>query len=390
MITFFGMGVRYLELGVIGAAIVTTGLLFLRRRPYGLVWVSAPMMSVLAAHLFIEDGRWQLIPAYAIVFILSIWLAVPSRRAYRTGGLVIRIVIAVFVLIPALLLPLAVPLFIVPPPTGPYRVGVATIGVSAPDGHARSVVVRYPAADGRDGTVAPYWTRDEVMRDRIPGFPRLFSTHLSLVPTNSWLRAPRAPGVFPVAIAVVPNLSLPADFLMVSEQIASLGWIVLELPSGFTSDEAVRVLNALRTNSLDVAFDAAADTDRAVFLRLGSGATFDLGLPTIGIGGETLVSVVIGRASFGMTMPDIAIPDGAFTNRYLLTRPGQLIVGSSDVPPAELGDLIRRTVSALLSGGDGPAPIFARGRAETALAAMRMDISGVLPGLTVRPLSDSQ
>ncbi|MBU8912608.1 MAG: hypothetical protein KOO61_01205, partial [Spirochaetales bacterium] len=205
MIEFLGIGFRYLELGVIAAALLLVGLLFIRRRPAGLVWVSVAAMGALLVHLYREEGRWQLVPIYALVFVLSIWLAVPGRKAYRLGGLIFRIALIVFLVVPALTLPLAVPLFVVPPPTGPYGVGVATLLVAPAEDANLPVTIRYPLDQAADGaganpatgaTLAPYWSLEDVGSNSLPGLPWLSSTHLPLVPTNSVLRGRRAAGIF--------------------------------------------------------------------------------------------------------------------------------------------------------------------------------------------------
>ncbi|MEE8441613.1 MAG: hypothetical protein V3S41_07825 [Spirochaetia bacterium] len=397
MIAFLGIGFRFLEIGVIAAALLLMGLLFIPRRPPGLVWVSVAAMGVLLVHLYLEQGRWQLVPIYAVVFGLSIWLAVPGRKRYGTGGLAFRVVLIVFLLTPSLTLPLVVPLFVVPPPTGPYGVGVAALLVTRVDGGAApgsarmSVTVHYPrdqVSGGNAGAggaiVAPYWSLGDVVSNRLPGLPWLASTHLVLVPTNSVLRGRRADGSFPVAIAIRSPASLPSDYVVLTEQIASLGWIVVEVSAAATSVEIVWLLDQLQRGRLDSAFDGVVDTNRAVLLALGWDPGYDVGLPIIRVGGSELLSVVTAGGSYGIVLPDSRIPDDALTNRYLMVRPARLLVGSSDVSPTDLNTLLTRAVSALMSDGRLSAAVFTAEPAQTALSEALRAHADLLPGLTIR------
>ena len=384
MIVFLGIGFRYLELGVIAAVLLLMGLLFIRRRPPGLVWVSVVAMSALLAHLYLEQGRWQLIPLYALVFGFSIWLAVPGRKPYRSGGLVLRIVLAVFVVAPALIPPLAVPLFVVPQPFGPHGVGVATLLAAPDDGPTLPVTIRYPRTGGGGAILAPYWSLGEVESNRLPGLPWLVGTHLTLVPTNSILRGQRANGTFPVVVILRSPTSLPSDYVVLVEQIASLGWIVVEVPASASAADLVWLLDELQGGGLDSAFDGAVDTNRTVFLALGWDPGIDIGLPTIRVGGGELISVVTAGSSYGIVLPESRIPDDALTNRYLMVRPARLLIGSSDVSPADLNTVLIRTVSALLSDGGLSAPVFTAEPAHSALAGAQGMLADLLPDLTIR------
>ncbi len=403
MIVFLGISFRYLELGVVAAALLLMGLLFIRKRPSGLVWVSVAAMGALLAHLYLEEGRWQLLPIYAVVFAFSIWLAVPSKKAYRSGGLVLRVVITVFLLVPALALPPAVPLFVVPPPTGPYGVGVATLLAAPAEGANLPATIRYPRGrvsdaagsnPGAGATLAPYWSLGDVESNSLPGFPWLLSTHLTLVPTNSVLRGRRAEGSFPVAIAIRSPASLPSDYLVLTEQIASLGWIVVEVSAEATSGEIVGLLDHLERGRLDSAFDGAVDTNRAVLLALGWDPGFDVGLPTIRVGAGELLSLVTTGSSCGITLPNSRIPDEALTNRYLIVRPSRLLVGSSDVSPADLNTVVILAVSALMSDGRLSAAVFSAEPAQTVLAGVQRALADLpadqLPDLTIRSRPDGQ
>ena len=347
-------------------------------------------MVVLALHLFVENGRWQLIPVYALTFALSIVLAVPKSGAYRAGGLVTRIATAVFLVVPALLLALAVPMFLVPEPTGPHGVGVVSLGF-VPDGEP--VTVRYPLdVERRRGIqlAAPYWTADEVGAYSLPGLPRLASSHLTLVRTNSVLRGRRADGEFPVAIAFTGPDRLPSDYLTITEQVASLGWIVLEVPQRAQPDDILNFLANLDRGIVDSAFEGAIDEDRIVVLGMGVEPEQSLGVPSVTVGVNPLLSVVTPDATYGMALPDARIPSAAATNRYLIVRPSRFLVGSSDVRSEDLVRLLAAAVSAVLGSGGLPAPVFSGEPAGEALAGTQAAFAEVLGGLSIIPLPRGQ
>ena len=54
MIAIGTIGIRYLETALLGLLVLAVVLLFLRRRPPGLVWYSALAMAAMAVHLFLE------------------------------------------------------------------------------------------------------------------------------------------------------------------------------------------------------------------------------------------------------------------------------------------------------------------------------------------------
>lgn len=389
VIAFQGLLFGYFELGLVAAGILLTGLLFLRHRPPGLVWVSAATMGVLLAHLIIESGRWQLIPLYALVFSFSIWLAVPTAKSFRAGGLVVRIVLAVLVLLPSLALPVVVPVFEMPEPDGPYGVGMATLAIP---GDQTTIDVFYPtdpaAEPVPDAVLAPYWSLREVNERKLPGFPWLCSTHLALVPTNALLRGPIANRVFPIAVALPGEQVLPSDFLAVTEQVASLGWIVVETPPEISAEQLVRILELFRTGDLDAAFEGAADTNRLVMLGLGAEPAVELGVPTLTLGAGTLVSMRTAGGSYGVDLPDARIPGPAVGNRHLLVRPHRFLIGSSDVPPADIATVIRAMVNAVLGQGEMSSPVFSGEPLQPALGDVQRALAGILPDFTVQPIPD--
>lgn len=373
------MLIRPFEIGVYASVLVLAGLLFLKSRPAALVWISALTMATLGAHLYLEHGRWQLVPVYLLVFALSIVLAIPSRRRYRTGGLVLRICMVVLLVLPSIGLAIAVPIFRVPPPSGDYPVG--SVSLSLP-GSVRARVW-YPAEPGA-GVYAPYWERDDIVTHNLPGYPRLFSSHLALVPGNAFVRAGRADTVMPVLLAFVAEDALPSDYLTFFEQAASLGWFVAELPANAQPDEIAEFINSVADGTIDTAFAASLDPNRTIAVGLGVEPPAGFGLPAIRIGGDTLFSVETSAATYGIDAPDLVIPPAALSNRYLIVRPSRILVGGSEIAPRDLNHLLVTAFSAVIGGGDLSTPVFIGTSLAGALGTVRTMFADI-QGISVSP-----
>jgi len=382
VVEFLGMVFRYFELGVYASLLLLTGLLYLKTRPPGLVWVSALAMGALVAHLYVEQGRWQLIPVYVLTFAFSIAIASPTRKPYRAGGLIVRFALTILLVIPSFLLSLAVPIFVIPQPSGPN--GVGTVRLAFPD--SAPVIARYPAIPPEEPLVAPYWTAAEVRAHRLPGLPKLFSSHLTLVPTNSVLRAPKIDGRLPVALVFSSDDSLPSDYITTLEQAASLGWFVVEIPAAATPEQILGFLDALNRGAVDTAFVGTIDTSRVVAVGLGRATPAGLGVRSISIGAGSLFSVAAAGATYGMDLPDASIPALAMTGRHRIIRPSRLLLGSSDVPPGDLVRIVTGALSAALGSGTLSDPVFA-GTAADALGEFRRALVDGPSGLSIIPRS---
>ena len=354
------IGIRYIEAGVILALVVSTVLLYLRRRPRGLVWWSALAMATMAAHLYLEEGRWQMAGVYALLFAFCFWVASPARHSYRVPGLILRIALTVLLVMPMLAVPFLSPLFRVPVPEGPHGVGVAILSASG-----SRVRFYYPAGES-DQPSATYWTRYDIDHSRLPGIPRLLTWHLALVPLPATLRAPLEGTDLPALVVVPSPSSEPSDFVRLALEAASEGWLVAELQPAAGVEDVVTLLGGLQAGSVDSAFDGKVSAARVALLLGGqwpaSSMADDnlaaLGLPWIHVGGELGTEVTILGGHFAITFPDAEIPSAAYTTRTQMVEPPQLLVGSSDVPPSELAILMHRVVQLLLSDGSSGSPIF--------------------------------
>lgn len=361
MIVVGTIGFRYLEVALLALLVVATALLYLRRRPAELVLFSGLAVATLAFHLHLEEGRWQLVPSYVLLCAIALVLARPagqpyrSVRPYRAAGLAVRIVATILVAA-AVALPFLVPLIVPPPPAGPLHVGTITL-VAPQDGATRRVRLWYPAS-APAATVAPFWSADEIATRRLPGLPWFAATHLALAPTPAFVRAPVIADVrLPVVLAVTARDGLPGDFLHLSLEAASRGWIVIEHPEGRPIDEALSVVQMLVDGSIDAAFTGLPDPDRLAVI-LPDGVRSDAGYPTIAVAGDHVLEARLPSGTFAVDIPEALIPQPAFTLRALMMRPARFLVGGSDVEPARLHRLLRTAIATLLADGSRTAPVF--------------------------------
>jgi hypothetical protein len=215
-------------------------------------WISylvLVMMLVAGIQVLVEGFRWQMFPAYALttIFIL-IWvlgIVIPGGIHVNRALSLLGVGIGVLVLIISFALPVLMPVFHFPKPSGPFAIGTLTyhwidtcrpeLFTLDPRDHRELIAqVWYPAEDEPSASRAPYIQDAELVTPAIgrllhlPGF--VFS-HLKYVTTNAVASAPvsaRQPS-YPLLI----YLSGVDGFRSVStfqiEELVSHGFIVVGL-----------------------------------------------------------------------------------------------------------------------------------------------------------------
>ena len=215
-------------------------------------WIDLlPILTLLLVgiHLVLEKHRWQMLPAYGLVLLLFLLSMRGIRRRERSadkrpsrplltivGSLLVLLVFAFAVTLPVLL-----PVFRFPEPTGPYPVGTAklhlvdrtrpeTFTTDAGDHRELMVQIWYPAELAPDARPAPY--REKAR------FP--FS-HLSLVRTHSRLEAPvsNAQPAYPVLIFSHGATGFVDQNLSQMEELASHGYVVFSIAHTYHALETV-------------------------------------------------------------------------------------------------------------------------------------------------------
>jgi predicted dienelactone hydrolase len=206
-------------------------------------WINLlPSLALLltVVHLVVEKYRWQMVPAYGLtlLFFLLNLLRIkrggqaaqkqPSRRrALVIIGFLFRLLI--FALVAAL--PVLLPVFRLPQPTGPHAVGTTRLHLVDPtrpetftpdtsDQREFMVQVWYPAQVEPDARLAIY------MED----MPSLYN-YMSLVRTHSYLDAPvsNAQSSYPVLIFSPGYISSVEHNLTLMEELASHGYVACSI-----------------------------------------------------------------------------------------------------------------------------------------------------------------
>src|ERR1700758_469942 len=153
-------------------------------RPW--IWLVGDVW-VLAAHLIIEGGHWQMIPAYIAVLVFTGILILHPGASQPLGPIAVLLLCGASCALSALL-----PMFRLPAPTGSYLLGTRIVQMRTEGESGRRVVVQlwYPAAPSRQA-FASYRRREETSRQ---------SSYQAVLTTNSRLNAPVANGSFPVLL----------------------------------------------------------------------------------------------------------------------------------------------------------------------------------------------
>jgi predicted dienelactone hydrolase len=207
-------------------------------------------MAIAFAQWAVEGPRWQLIPAYALTLLF--FLASIARRsgaaadgAQRVRLTRIAIGCAAVGLAVAAALPMIVPVFRFPPPTGPYAIGTLTYHwvdttrseAFAADPQARRelmVQIWYPAQAQASGPGAAYLPDAGAVMTafaRIHDKPAFIFGHLKYVVTHAMAAAPAASDLpaFPVLLFLEGASGFRQMNTYQVEQLASRGYIVVAI-----------------------------------------------------------------------------------------------------------------------------------------------------------------
>ncbi|WP_163858592.1 alpha/beta hydrolase family protein [Paenibacillus elgii] len=208
-----------------------------------LAWVSTALSTIQPV---VEGFRWQMVPTYLITVFVWLYLL---RRSFPAGErkpqtkrarMTLGFLAAIYALI-MLLLPMMMPVFTFPKPTGSYAVGTITYDWTDPnrketyteasyDRRELMVQVWYPAKENSGGSVAPYLPpgfRSALSREF--GLPEFVLSYLDLVKTNSIIQAPLsdAEASYPVVLFSASNGGTRFQNTFQVEGLASRGYIVV-------------------------------------------------------------------------------------------------------------------------------------------------------------------
>jgi len=215
--------------------------------PGSLYWLRysvllAPLLA--AAQALVEGPRWQMIPAYALAgLFFVIWLLRYSGLAGEPAGAGQVSWLAAGLVI-ATALPLLIPVFRFPKPSGPYAIGTLTyhwvdadrpeITTPAEDDRRELVVqIWYPADADVSSPRAPYLPEADALISalaRVQGIPafNVFHGNLKYVTTYAVPSAPVAGGEdsYPVLVFLEGLTGFRQMNTFQVEELASHGYIV--------------------------------------------------------------------------------------------------------------------------------------------------------------------
>ncbi len=224
---------------------------------------AAPIaVLIAAAQVLVEGPRWQMVPAYALSgLFLLVWLlrgrAPAAARGARSpaGRIVARagVVLALLGVVGSSALPILVPVFHLPHPTGPYAIGTVTYHwvdsaraevFTADPNDRRELMVQlwYPARDDPAARRAPYVEHPEALVPlaRLFGLPKFIFGHLRYVTTNAIPSAAFADGgPFPVLLFAHGRGGYRQHNTMLAEELVSHGYVVAAVDEPYAASGVV-------------------------------------------------------------------------------------------------------------------------------------------------------
>jgi predicted dienelactone hydrolase len=303
-----------------------------RRRWIGFLLALPALFAAL--HLTLEGPRWQMVPAYALVVLLLLWttlrlLRPAGERAGRKRWAIVLSGLGLLFLAGTFALPLLFPIFRLPRPSGPYRVGTVTYHwldagrdetfSDDPADHRELMVQIWYPAEGVPGAVrAPYLSHSDVIAPLLAqvqfGLPPFVFSHLRYVRANAVPGAPVATAHprYHVLLFSHGRGGLRVQNTFQVEELASHGYVVAAIDHTYAAAATVfpdgRVVSVdprVRDKSfLESKFEILANDARFVLDRLEALDAGDpqgvlhgrLDLGRVGIFGHSLGGIVAAEA----------------------------------------------------------------------------------------------
>jgi hypothetical protein len=201
------------------------------------------LLPVGVLHATIEGWRWQMVPLYlvgSILFAVAAWEMLSPGTGSEEPSVLGRS-LGVLGLAAVVMVPIAVPVWELPEPTGPHGVGtVETVIVDADrpdpydaDGRDRRLVLQvwYPAEPGDRTDPEPWLAHSEVVGSAIAeafGFPSFALNHVDLIKSHSYRQAAIAgTDAFPVVVYSHGWTGLRFNGLDQIEALVSHGFVVV-------------------------------------------------------------------------------------------------------------------------------------------------------------------
>ncbi|MEU5261962.1 hypothetical protein [Amycolatopsis sp. NPDC021455] len=220
--------------------------------------VTALLIPVATAQVLVEEPRWQLVPAYVLAAVLVLAalyrLLRPRQPMLRPALRSAAIAGGLLGLAASTALPVLVPVFTFPRPSGPYGIGTVTYHwvdqdrpeiFTADPGDRREVVVQvwYPADRDDDAPHAAYVPDADALGPLAHrgGLPSFTFSHLKYVRTNAVPAAPvaAAPRTFPLLVLATGLSGYRQYDTLGVEELVSHGYVVAGIDHPYSSAAVV-------------------------------------------------------------------------------------------------------------------------------------------------------
>src|ERR687898_2092518 len=239
--------------------------------PRAVPWMRhlAPIaLAIAVAQVLVEGPRWQMVPAYALTgLFFLVWLLQNTAPAggpagqQRTNRFAVGLVdgVGVLGLAVSIVLPMVLPVFRFPHPSGPYEIGTLTyhwvdadrpeVFTADPDDRRELMVqIWYPAEGDPSSPRAPYIQDADAITSafaRLFDVPEFLLGNLKYVTTNAIPSAPVAapmaddePG-YPVLIFLEGLGAFRQMNTYQVEELVSHGYVVVAIDQPYTATDVV-------------------------------------------------------------------------------------------------------------------------------------------------------
>lgn len=204
---------------------------------------------LLVLHLVLEGWRWQMIPAYLLVLIVAwrVKAAYPAHKVRLSFARVIGFLGIAALILPGWVLPIALPVFSLPEPRGPYRVGTElvymktdrdeTITKDPSDKRELLYKIWYPSEADVSGMDGEHYV-DKGSRAGFAtkyGLPPSALNYLDRVETYAYAGIPVAEKQFPVLIFSHGYGSKATGYYALLTELASHGYVIINMNHTYES-----------------------------------------------------------------------------------------------------------------------------------------------------------
>ena len=225
-------------------------------------------LAIAIAQVLVEGPRWQMVPAYALAgLFFLIWLLQNIAPAGKPAGhgrtnrfaVGLAVGLGVLGLAISIVLPIMIPVFRFPHPSGPYEIGTLTyhwvdadrpeVFTADPDDRRELMVqIWYPAEGDPSSPRAPYIQDADAVTSafaRLFDVPEFLLGNLKYVTTNAIPSAPVAapmaddePG-YPVLIYLEGLGAFRQMNTFLVEELVSHGYVVVAIDQPYTATDVV-------------------------------------------------------------------------------------------------------------------------------------------------------